>query len=168
MGNFRDNRSGGRSFGRPASQGGRDFRDRGSDRPEMHKAICSECGKECMVPFRPTGSKPVFCSNCFEKKRGSDSGRSNFRRPDFENKPRYDQDSRGPQQNTPQPQYDKQFDSLNAKLDKILKILTPVVPTEVVQEKKIANEVTVEPIEQKVVPEKKKRVSKKATPTPKE
>jgi len=34
---------------------------------EMHKAICSECKKECEVPFKPTEGKPVFCRDCFQK-----------------------------------------------------------------------------------------------------
>ena len=50
----------------------RRFGNRGSsfDRPprEMHKAVCSECGKECEVPFQPTEGKPVFCRDCFAKK----------------------------------------------------------------------------------------------------
>jgi len=36
---------------------------------EMHKAVCSECGKECEVPFKPTEGKPVFCRDCFAKRR---------------------------------------------------------------------------------------------------
>jgi len=36
---------------------------------EMHKAVCSDCGKECEVPFKPTEGKPVFCRECFAKKR---------------------------------------------------------------------------------------------------
>lgn len=36
---------------------------------EMHKAVCSECGKECEVPFKPTEGKPVYCKDCFMKKR---------------------------------------------------------------------------------------------------
>ncbi|GAG68269.1 unnamed protein product [marine sediment metagenome] len=36
---------------------------------EMHKAICSECGKECEVPFKPTEGKPVYCRECFDKKK---------------------------------------------------------------------------------------------------
>lgn len=36
--------------------------------PEMHKVICDKCGKECTVPFKPTSSKPVYCSDCFRKK----------------------------------------------------------------------------------------------------
>lgn len=36
---------------------------------EMHKATCTECGKECDVPFKPTPGKDVFCRDCFAKKR---------------------------------------------------------------------------------------------------
>ncbi|MEM5872545.1 MAG: CxxC-x17-CxxC domain-containing protein [Candidatus Aenigmatarchaeota archaeon] len=36
---------------------------------EMHKAICSECGEECEVPFQPTEGRPVFCKECFAKRR---------------------------------------------------------------------------------------------------
>jgi len=35
----------------------------------MHKAICSDCGKECEVPFKPTEGKPVRCQDCFRKNR---------------------------------------------------------------------------------------------------
>ncbi len=44
----------------------RDF-DRG-DR-EMHDATCSECGQACQVPFKPTEGKPVYCKECFAKKK---------------------------------------------------------------------------------------------------
>ena len=36
---------------------------------EMHKATCSECGQECEVPFKPTEGKPVYCKECYRKKR---------------------------------------------------------------------------------------------------
>ncbi|NIO44142.1 MAG: DNA-directed RNA polymerase [Candidatus Aenigmarchaeota archaeon] len=36
---------------------------------EMHKVICSECEQECEVPFKPTEGRPVFCRECFAKKR---------------------------------------------------------------------------------------------------
>ena len=39
-----------------------------SDR-EMHKATCSECNQECQVPFKPDPDRPVFCRECFAKKR---------------------------------------------------------------------------------------------------
>ncbi|MBI2103201.1 DNA-directed RNA polymerase [Candidatus Woesearchaeota archaeon] len=36
---------------------------------EMHKATCSECGNECEVPFKPTEGKPVFCRDCYRKRK---------------------------------------------------------------------------------------------------
>ena len=36
---------------------------------EMHKATCSDCGNECEVPFKPTDGRPVFCRDCFSKKK---------------------------------------------------------------------------------------------------
>lgn len=109
MGNFnRDNRSGGRSFGR-RDFGSRNFRGRSHGDSQMFKTICSECGKECEVPFKPTSGKPVYCSECFEKKGGrrSDSvrpQRSNFRNQNID-------------------QNKSQFDALNSKLDRILNLL---------------------------------------------
>jgi CxxC-x17-CxxC domain-containing protein len=47
--------------------GGGGFRER---RPrEMFEATCSNCGKPAMVPFRPTSGKPVFCDDCFSRRR---------------------------------------------------------------------------------------------------
>jgi CxxC-x17-CxxC domain-containing protein len=64
----RDNRSGGnRSYGKPR------FNNDRNDRPEMHQATCASCGKPCEVPFRPNGSRPVLCRDCFQKEKGSDS-----------------------------------------------------------------------------------------------
>ena len=36
---------------------------------EMHKVTCSECGVETEVPFKPDGERPVYCRECFQKKR---------------------------------------------------------------------------------------------------
>ncbi|MEA2054278.1 MAG: CxxC-x17-CxxC domain-containing protein [Candidatus Thermoplasmatota archaeon] len=51
----------------------RERRESGSrfDRPprEMHKVICSDCGKETEVPFKPTEGRPVYCRDCFSKHR---------------------------------------------------------------------------------------------------
>lgn len=97
----------------------RDFGPR-DDRPKtMFKAICSDCGKECEVPFKPNGSKPVFCRDCFASKRRFEGPRNeNFppRRPNFED--------RGPRQGPPPPPPHREFEQLNAKLDRILNLLT--------------------------------------------
>lgn len=39
----------------------------GGGRPqrEMHPAVCAACGKDTQVPFRPSGDRPVYCSDCF-------------------------------------------------------------------------------------------------------
>ncbi len=44
-------------------------------RAEMFPAVCDKCGKDCQVPFRPSGDKPIYCSNCFEKQGGGSSDR---------------------------------------------------------------------------------------------
>ncbi len=33
------------------------------------RAICSQCGKETTVPFKPTQGRPVLCRECFQGKR---------------------------------------------------------------------------------------------------
>ena len=38
------------------------------ERIETH-TTCSECGKETTVPFRPTQGRPVFCKECFQKRK---------------------------------------------------------------------------------------------------
>lgn len=35
----------------------------------MYPAVCDECGKQTEVPFQPTSGKPLYCSECFEKRR---------------------------------------------------------------------------------------------------
>ena len=52
--NFRNNNSFGRSNNGPR---------------EMHKAVCAECKQECEVPFKPKEDRPVFCKDCYMKKK---------------------------------------------------------------------------------------------------
>lgn len=44
-------------------------RDFGGPR-EMHKIKCSQCGKEDEVPFKPREGTPVYCKECFMKRKG--------------------------------------------------------------------------------------------------
>jgi CxxC-x17-CxxC domain-containing protein len=155
-----------RDFNRDRRPGGsgRDFKRRDFDQPQiMHHAICSNCGKDCEVPFKPSGSKPVFCRECFQNNRTSQPQRSdNFqRRNNFE-----DRGNRPAEQ----PNFNGQFDNLNAKLDKILNLLT--VKNEIKKETVVNKSVKVNEEEQKSKVEvpakeelppviKKKKVSKK-------
>jgi CxxC-x17-CxxC domain-containing protein len=80
----RDSRSSGRPGDRPrfggsagarprtgaGPRGSRPFgnRDRSRDdkeAPQKFDAVCSNCGKKCQVPFRPSASRPVYCNDCF-------------------------------------------------------------------------------------------------------
>ena len=36
---------------------------------EMFSATCASCGNTAQVPFRPSGNKPVYCSDCFTARR---------------------------------------------------------------------------------------------------
>ena len=36
---------------------------------EMHPAVCAQCGADTMVPFRPRGDRPVYCSDCFSEQK---------------------------------------------------------------------------------------------------
>ena len=99
--NTRDSRpSGGRSFPR------REYGSSTGPR-QMFKAVCSSCGKDCEVPFMPTGSKPVYCSICFEKQPGGMS------KPAFDNK-----------NNISVSQNNAQLTVIITKLDKIIALLS--------------------------------------------
>ncbi|MBN1784980.1 MAG: CxxC-x17-CxxC domain-containing protein [Candidatus Bathyarchaeia archaeon] len=36
---------------------------------EMHDAVCAECGQKCQVPFKPDPNRPVYCRECYAKRR---------------------------------------------------------------------------------------------------
>lgn len=115
-----DQRRSGKDFGKFGSSDrkfGSGDRKFGSSDKRMHEAICDECGKKCEVPFKPTSGKPIYCSECFGKEDKGGKGDSGYK----------DKGS---------DQAGKQFEIINAKLDKILKSLNPVIPMEVNEEKK--------------------------------
>jgi CxxC-x17-CxxC domain-containing protein len=95
----------------------------------MHKAVCDKCGNDCEVPFVPTSGKPIFCSDCFEKK---DGGGGSSRSRDFKD--------RGPRHSGTRPSYARSVDSkpqnseqlaeIINKLDELLKVITPPALTE--------------------------------------
>jgi CxxC-x17-CxxC domain-containing protein len=41
--------------------------ERAGDRPEREyfAVVCSSCGNQAQVPFRPRMDRPVYCSDCF-------------------------------------------------------------------------------------------------------
>lgn len=109
-----DNR---RSDSRSYGSGSRSF-----EQKEMFDAVCDDCGRDCKVPFQPRSGKPIYCSNCFEKHQDSEE-----RRPQrsFDREPRMDHRPAPPAGVSKQ-----QYEELNAKLDKILELLSPLTPEE--------------------------------------
>jgi CxxC-x17-CxxC domain-containing protein len=45
---------------------------------QMFEAVCSSCGSIASVPFQPSADKPVYCSTCFEQRRGANAGVRRF------------------------------------------------------------------------------------------
>jgi len=77
--------------------GRKNYRDK-----KTYYAVCDECGKECEVPFKPTQGKPIFCDECF-KNTPRDNNRGDKSRDDKN--------------------LQKQMDTINEKLDKIIQTL---------------------------------------------
>ena len=129
MGNFQG--GGNRGGGFRGNGGGRPSfpkKSWGDDRPKvMHQATCSECGQPCEVPFKPNGEKPVYCNNCFSKKRAEGD----------DQRPRRDFGDHGPRKSfgdrpSPRPSFSpapfsdeskKQLTEINAKLDRLVSIM---------------------------------------------
>lgn len=99
--------------------GGRKFGERDNGPRQMHKATCGDCGQSCEVPFRPTGDRPVFCSNCFK---GKDGGSKPSFAPSFSPQ-RFDRDNSNGISKA-------QIEALHAKLDKIIFLLGASKETE--------------------------------------
>ena len=124
--------SGGRpQFGGNKFGGGRSGGDRRGGRIELFPAVCAECKKNCEVPFRPTGDKPVYCRDCFGKQRqipGRNSNGADGPRPDFqktampqrEQQPEYAK----PQNNDGINALKRQLDSLESKVNRVLELMS--------------------------------------------
>ena len=136
-GGFGGNRGGGRSGG---FGGGR---DRDSGPREMYETVCTQCGKNCQVPFRPTGEKPVYCSECFEGKENRNDRFSGNRRSGGGGAPRRSDNS-----GADTSKILSELSSLSAKIDNLVSVLTPKVVEE--KPKARAKKAEVEPSE--VVP----------------
>ena len=53
--------------------GGERYEGRPRER-SFTRAVCAECGKECELPFKPTGDRPVYCRDCFSARKDSRGG----------------------------------------------------------------------------------------------
>lgn len=123
------------------------------DNPERYDSVCSSCGKECQVPFKPIKGKPVLCVNCYKKNDSHDQGtnekykaicsecgkecevpfKPNGRKPVLCSKcyakeeDDFDFDDIPRNENA---QLDKKLNMINAKLDDIIRMLGMVSSTD--------------------------------------
>ncbi len=163
-GGSRGGNKGGFGAKRGGFGGGRD-----GDRREttMHKATCSTCGKPCEVPFRPDGSKPVLCSECFGKNRSDDRNGVERRNDRFSNdRPKRTFDA--PKAHDHHADFEAlktKVSALEAKLDEIIALLSTAPtktakPAKAAVEKAAAKKVVAKKAAPKKAPAKK--VAKKA------
>lgn len=54
-------------------KGGNDKKQFGGPK-QLFSAICADCRKPCQVPFRPSGDKPIYCKDCFMKRKEKTAG----------------------------------------------------------------------------------------------
>ena len=38
---------------------------------ELHDVTCAKCGTATQVPFKPDGTRPVYCRDCYQKQKPS-------------------------------------------------------------------------------------------------
>lgn len=154
------NRFGGGNRGGGRFGGGRD-RDRDFDRGprEMFQTVCDDCGNECEVPFRPSGEKPVYCSSCFEKRGNGDSEVRFSKReaPRFDRGGSRNENTRGGSDNS---ELLQAMSTLNAKLDKVLKVIEAKLNNDVAIPKVIVQKAQAEKQEAAVAEEKSEKPAK--------
>jgi CxxC-x17-CxxC domain-containing protein len=139
---------------------------------EMFSATCSDCGKSCEVPFRPSSEKPVYCSACFGMKKSANESRGTnhktekgsyeHKRPDTqktspEHRPSNHNTTRGVG-NDVITDLKRQITGLEEKLNRILDLINPPQPSKkvTVSEKKpvVAKATAKKVVTQKVAPKK--------------
>jgi len=45
---------------------------------QLYEAICADCHKVCEVPFRPSEDRPVYCKDCFAKRKSGSAPKPSF------------------------------------------------------------------------------------------
>ncbi|MFA5228609.1 MAG: CxxC-x17-CxxC domain-containing protein [Candidatus Paceibacterota bacterium] len=86
-----------RGEGRSSREG--DRTNRRFQEKRMFSAICDKCGKRFELPFKPTGEREVYCSQCFKGDGNVPSSKNSN-------------------------QYGDQIEILNKKIDKVIELLT--------------------------------------------
>ncbi len=131
---FNQERSGG-------FRGGSYSKDRSNKPPMMHKAICSNCGKSCEVPFKPTSGKPIYCKECFNemgdgarderpaRREFNSAPRSFDRKPEYKSEYKPERRMETPKAISGNDDLKKQIELVNTKLDKLISLAEGILNT---------------------------------------
>lgn len=87
---------------------------------QMHDATCATCGKHCQVPFKPTGAKPVHCSDCFGKSGGGGDRRDRAPRGGG-----FKKEFRAPKPDARIDALQAEVKELHQKLDRVIAVIDP-------------------------------------------
>ena len=115
-------------------KGNRKFGDNGAwkrgrdrdERPTLHSAICDKCHAECEVPFRPTGSKPIYCRDCFRKEDGG-APTSRFSEKRFDRSDRFEKPAYRSTPHSGNEDVVKQLKALNEKMNQLVSLMNELV-----------------------------------------
>ena len=139
-----------KSFGRPSFEGRQNFKQGGGDRggfrggngggerrgdgqkPQMYGATCSQCGKKCEVPFKPSGDRPVLCSDCFNLRKDFPQKDGPRRDTAVYRKDVPNETARPAQPDSRFEDLKRHVEMMNVKLDKVLSLVQSTSLTKVV------------------------------------
>jgi len=40
---------------------------------QMYQATCADCKQACEIPFKPSGDRPVYCQECFRRRKAANN-----------------------------------------------------------------------------------------------
>ncbi len=53
----------------PAAQPNAQQNNRPQKERKMYSAVCADCQKDCSLPFQPRADRPVYCKECFARRK---------------------------------------------------------------------------------------------------
>lgn len=83
---------------------------------QMYPATCDQCGKACEVPFAPAPNKPIYCADCFAKRKLA--ANTQVAAKQHANNPNPVKNTNGPID------VKQQLNAINSKLDRLIQMLT--------------------------------------------
>ena len=123
----------GKDFGKKSFGGSTRKAPKKSEERVMFNAICSACGINCGVPFKPSDKRPVLCKSCFKKQGRAEGIAGSVEK------------TGGRSQQIFAPIVNRQdtalLEALNDKMDEILELLRPAVSWEEEQDSEPVAEV---------------------------